>query len=68
LLDEKQLTDVLFRMTVEVVGQIKQWREGAFAFHPSEDSGFPVRFHLQKVVLDLLRREDEQRPRSESSR
>jgi Flp pilus assembly protein TadD len=65
LLDEKQLTDVLFRMIIDVVGQIKQWREGAFAFHPSEDSNFPVRFHVQSVVLDLLRREDE-RLRSES--
>ena len=65
LLDEKQLTDVLFRMIVDVVGQIKQWREGVFAFHASEDSGFPVRFNVQNVVFDLLRRQDEQRRRSE---
>ncbi len=59
LLEEKQLTDVLFRMIVHVVGQINQWREGAFAFHPSEDSGFPVRFNIQKVVLDMMRLQDE---------
>jgi tetratricopeptide (TPR) repeat protein len=65
LIDEKQLSDVLFRMIVHVIRQIKPWREGAFAFHPSEDSGFPVRFNVQKVVLDLMRQEDErQRLRS----
>jgi tetratricopeptide (TPR) repeat protein len=68
LLDEKQLTDVLFRMILHVIGQINQWREGAFAFHPSEDTGFPVRLNVQKVVLDLLRMEDErQHLRSEST-
>lgn len=61
LLEEKELTDVLFKMIVHVVGQINQWREGAFAFHPSEDSGFPVRFNVQKVSLDLLRQQDERR-------
>jgi Flp pilus assembly protein TadD len=65
LLDEKQLTEVLFRMIVDVVGQIKKWSQGAFAFHACEDSGFPVRFNVQGVVLDLLRVEDEQAPRSE---
>jgi tetratricopeptide (TPR) repeat protein len=67
LLDEKQLTDVLFRMIVDVVGQIKQWSQGAFAFHSCADSGFPVRFNVQGVVLDLLRVEDEQGPRSGST-
>jgi hypothetical protein len=66
LIDEKQLKEVLFRMIVHVVGQIKQWREGAFAFHPSEDSNFPVRFNIQKVALDMLRMQDERnRLRSE---
>jgi Flp pilus assembly protein TadD len=66
LLDEKQLKDVLFKMIVHVVGQINQWREGAFAFHPSEDSNFPVRFNIQKVVLDMMRLQDERhRLRSE---
>lgn len=59
LIDEQQLSEVLFRMILHVVRQINQWREGAFAFHPSEDSGFPVRFNVQKVVLDLMRLEDE---------
>jgi Flp pilus assembly protein TadD len=68
LLDEKQLTDVLFRMILHVVGQINQWREGAFAFHPCPDTGFPIRINVQKVVLDLMRLEDErQRLRSEST-
>jgi tetratricopeptide (TPR) repeat protein len=57
--DEKQLSDVLFRMIIHVIRQIKQWREGSFAFHPSEDSDFPIRFNVQKVVLDLMRLEDE---------
>ncbi len=59
LLDEEQLARVLFRMILHVVGQIKQWREGAFAFHPSGERGFPVRFHIQEVVLEMLRLEDE---------
>jgi len=68
LLDEKQLSEVLFRMIVDVTAQIKQWREGAFAFHASEDSGFPVRFNVQNVVFELLRVEDERgRPHSEST-
>jgi hypothetical protein len=68
LLEERQLTDVLFRMILHIVGQINQWREGAFAFHPCPDSGFPIRINVQKVVLDLMRLEDErQRLRSEST-
>jgi hypothetical protein len=68
LVDEKALTDVLFRMILHVVRQINQWREGTFAFHASEDSGFPIRFNVQKVVLDLMRLEDEKQRRSESTR
>jgi tetratricopeptide (TPR) repeat protein len=69
LIDEKQLTDVLFRMILHVVRQVNQWREGAFAFHASGDSGFPIRFNIQKVALDLMRQEDERlRPRPESTR
>jgi tetratricopeptide (TPR) repeat protein len=64
LLDEEQLASVLFRMILHVIGQIRQWREGAFAFHSSADRGFPVRFHIQEVVMDMLRLEDE-RNRSE---
>ncbi len=68
-LDEKQLSDVLFGMILNVVGQINQWREGAFAFHACNDSGFPIRFNVQRVVLDLMRLQDErQRSRSESAR
>lgn len=68
-LDEKQLSDVLFGMLLNVVGQINQWREGAFAFHPCEDGGFPIRFNVQRVVLDLMRLQDErQRSREESAR
>jgi tetratricopeptide (TPR) repeat protein len=67
-LDEQQLTDVLFQMIVHVIGQINQWREGAFAFHPSEEGGFPIRFNVQNVVLDLLRVEDEKQHLEESSR
>ncbi len=66
-LDEQQLTDVLFQMIVHVIGQINQWREGAFAFHPSKDGGFPIRFNVQNVVLDLLRVEDEQQHLLEES-
>ena len=66
-LDEKQISDVLFAMLLNVVGQINQWREGAFAFHPCKDSGFPIRFNVQRVVLDLMRLQDErQRSRSET--
>lgn len=69
LVDKRQLTDVLFRMTVHVVGQINQWREGVFAFHSSEDSRFPIRFNVQQVVLELVRLEDERRhQRSEATR
>ena len=69
LVDEKQLTDVLFGMILNVIGQINQWREGAFAFHPCKDSGFPIRLNVQKVVLDLMRQEDEREHlRSESTR
>jgi tetratricopeptide (TPR) repeat protein len=69
LVDQKQLTDVLFRMTVHVVGQINQWREGVFAFHSSADSRFPIRFNVQQVVLELMRLEDERRyQRSEATR
>lgn len=67
LLDEKQLSDVLFRMILHVISQIKQWREGVFAFHPSVDTGFPIRFNVQEVVLDLMRLEDERRQRTEHS-
>jgi tetratricopeptide (TPR) repeat protein len=67
LIDEKQLSDVLFRMILHVVSQIKQWREGVFAFHPSVDTGFPIRFNVQEVVLDLMRLEDERRQRTEHS-
>lgn len=59
LLEESQLTDVLFHMIVLVIGQINQWQKGAFAFHPAEDMGFPIRFNVQNVVLELLRTEDE---------
>jgi hypothetical protein len=65
LLDEKQLSDVLFRMILHVVSQINQWREGVFAFHPSADTAFPIRFNVQEVVLDLMRLEDERRQREE---
>lgn len=68
-LDEQQLTDVLFQMIVHVIGQINRWREGAFAFHPSQDSSCPIRLNVQNVVLDLLRVEDEkQHLLTESSR
>lgn len=67
LLDEKQLSEVLFRMILHVIGQIKQWREGVFAFHASADTGFPIRFNVQEVVLDLMRLEDESRQRMEST-
>lgn len=65
LLDEKQLSDVLFRMILHVLSQINGWREGVFAFHPSPDTAFPIRFNVQEVVLDLLRAEDEKRQRTE---
>ncbi|HTV17895.1 MAG TPA: DUF4388 domain-containing protein, partial [Polyangiaceae bacterium] len=65
LLDEKQLSDVLFRMILHVVSQVNQWREGVFAFHASADTAFPIRFNVQEVVLDLLRLEDEKRQRTE---
>jgi hypothetical protein len=69
LLEEKQLTDILFQLTVHVVGQINQWREGVFAFHSSEDSRFPIRFNVQQVALELMRLEDEKRHlRSEATR
>ncbi|HEU4580559.1 MAG TPA: tetratricopeptide repeat protein [Polyangiaceae bacterium] len=65
LVSEKQLADVLFHRILHVVSQVRQWREGMFAFHPAENEGFPVRFNVQKVVLDLMRLEDEsQRLRS----
>jgi tetratricopeptide (TPR) repeat protein len=67
LLDEKQLSDVLFRMILHVVSQINQWRDGVFAFHPSADTGFPIRFNVQEVVLDLMRLEDEKRQRKEQA-
>jgi tetratricopeptide (TPR) repeat protein len=67
LLEEKQLSDVLYRMILHVISQIKQWREGVFAFHPSVDTGFPIRFNVQEVVLDLMRLEDERRQRTEHS-
>jgi hypothetical protein len=68
LVTEKQLADVLFRMILHVVGQVRQWREGVFAFHATDNEGFPVRFNVQKVVLDLMRLEDEtQRQRSGST-
>jgi tetratricopeptide (TPR) repeat protein len=65
LIDEKQLTEVLFRMILHIVSQINHWREGVFAFHASVDTGFPIRFNVQEVVLDLMRVEDEKRQRME---
>jgi tetratricopeptide (TPR) repeat protein len=67
LIDEKQLSEVLFQMVLHVVSQINRWREGVFAFHPSADTAFPVRFNVQEVVLDLMRLEDERRQRQEHS-
>jgi tetratricopeptide (TPR) repeat protein len=65
LVDGQELSAVLFRMILHVTSQIKQWREGVFAFHPSLDTGFPIRFNVQEVVLDLMRLEDEKRRRME---
>jgi hypothetical protein len=65
LLDEKQLSDVLFGMILHIISQINQWREGVFAFHPSPDTRFPIRFNVQEVVLDLMRLHDERRQRME---
>jgi hypothetical protein len=65
LLEEKQLSEVLFKMILHIISQINQWREGVFAFHPSPDTGFPIRFNVQEVVLDLMRLEDERRQRAE---
>jgi hypothetical protein len=67
LIDEKQLSEVLFRMILHVVSQINQWRDGVFAFHPSADTAFPIRFNVQEVVLDLMRLEDERRQRKEDA-
>jgi tetratricopeptide (TPR) repeat protein len=63
LLDEKQLSDVLFGMVLHIISQINQWREGVFAFHPSPETRFPIRFNVQEVVLDLMRLQDERRQR-----
>jgi hypothetical protein len=52
-------------MILHVVSQINRWREGVFAFHPSADTAFPLRFNVQEVVLDLMRLEDERRRRQE---
>ena len=65
LVDERQLSRTLFRMILHVIGQINQWREGVFAFYPSADTAFPIRFNVQEVVLDLMRLEDERRQRTE---
>jgi tetratricopeptide (TPR) repeat protein len=67
LLEEKQLAEVLFRMILHVVNQINQWREGVFAFHSSADTGFPIRFNVQEVVLELMRIEDERRSLARST-
>jgi Flp pilus assembly protein TadD len=65
LVEERQLARTLFRMILQVIGQINQWREGVFAFYPSADTAFPIRFNVQEVVLDLMRLEDERRQRTE---
>jgi hypothetical protein len=67
LLDESQLSDVLFGMILHIISQINQWREGVFAFHPAPDTRFPIRFNVQEVVLDLMRLQDERRQRMEST-
>jgi tetratricopeptide (TPR) repeat protein len=67
LVEEGRLREVLSRMTLHIIRQLIQWREGVFAFHPSPDTGFPVRFNVQHVVLELMRIEDEQRQRTEHS-
>lgn len=65
LVDERQLSRTSFRLILHVIGQINQWREGVFAFYPSADTAFPIRFNVQEVVLDLIRLEDERRQRTE---
>lgn len=65
LIDEAPLSAVLFRMTLHIVSQIKQWREGVFAFHPSPGTSFPIRFNVQRIVLELMRIQDETQQRAE---
>lgn len=67
LIEEAPLSEVLFRMTLHIVSQVKNWREGVFAFHPSASTSFPVRFNVQRVVLELMRIEDEAQQRVESA-
>jgi len=67
MIDEGRLSDVLFRMTLHIISQIKQWREGVFAFHPSPGTSFPLRFNVQRIVLELSRIEDETQQRTENT-
>jgi tetratricopeptide (TPR) repeat protein len=67
LIDEARLSQVLFRMTLHIISQIKQWREGIFAFHPSPGTSFPIRFNVQRIVLELSRIEDEMQQRTETT-
>lgn len=59
LVDENELRKLLFQVILDVTVQVTQWRDGVFAFHPSKDHSFPIRFNVQEVILELMRREDE---------
>jgi len=61
------LSDVLFRMTLHITSQIKQWRQGVFAFHSAPDTGFPIGFNVQQIALELARVEDERQQHAEPS-
>lgn len=58
-IEEGPLSDVLFRMTLHIISQIKQWQSGVFSFHPAPDTGFPIGFNVQQIALELARLDDE---------
>jgi tetratricopeptide (TPR) repeat protein len=61
LITEAQLGQVLFQQILEALGQISAWGDGTFSFHRDQQgTAPPVSFSVPQVVLEVVRRRDEQ--------
>ena len=54
------LTRAVFQQLIDALGEMLNWKEGAFSFHPGSDRGQPaIAFDLQNVMLEIMRVADE---------
>lgn len=58
--DRDALKRAVFQQVIDALGEMLNWKEGAFSFHPGSDRGQPaIAFDLQNVMLEIMRLADE---------